>query len=99
MFGVGATECGRYVTMSTSKDTARENLFWVADLQASEIGMEMKWTKVVNEWGAYYGELGNDGSKFYFYTSANDSPNYKVVTYDLEHPELVRPSLLLSNAY
>lgn len=48
--------------------------------------------------------MGNDGSKFYFYTNANDSPNYKIVTYDLSNPsagfvDLIphRPNALLSS--
>ncbi|GAA5931240.1 hypothetical protein JCM1841_000871 [Sporobolomyces salmonicolor] len=87
MFGAGATEDGRYVIMTASKDTARSNLLWIADLQESEIGPNMKWTKLINEWGEYWTDIANDGSKFYFYTNAHDSPNYKVVTYDLEKPE------------
>ncbi|GAA6061153.1 hypothetical protein JCM10212_005739 [Sporobolomyces blumeae] len=90
MFGAGATEDGRYLVMTSSRDTARSNLLWIADLHDpanKEIGPDMKWTKLINEWGTYWSELTNDGSKFYFYTNADDSPNYKIVTYDLEKPE------------
>nr|CRX78967.1 hypothetical protein ls5930a1_00049 [Leucosporidium scottii] len=87
MFGAGGTEDGRYVTLSSSKDTGRSNLLWIADLEESKVGSEMKWHKVINEWGDYWADIGNDGSLFYFFTNANDSPNYKIVTYDLEHPE------------
>lgn len=84
---------GRYVTMSSSKDTGRSNLLWIADLQGSEIGPDLKWHKIVNDWGTYYAELGNDGPVFYFYTNLGDAAsNYKVVKYDLEHPDLVRQS-------
>lgn len=106
MFGVGSTDDGRFVTMSTSKDTGRSNLLWIADLQETEIGPDMKWHKVINTWGDYWGELGNDGTKFYFMTNANDSPNYKLVTYDLAAPEKGFTELiahdskrLLSNAH
>ncbi|SCZ88299.1 BZ3500_MvSof-1268-A1-R1_Chr2-1g04318 [Microbotryum saponariae] len=105
MFSAGNTDDGRYVVLSASKDTARSNLLWIADLQESEIGSSMKWNKVINEWGTYWTDLGNDGSLFYFYTNAGDSPNYKIVTYDLEKPEqgfkdLIphRQNALLSNA-
>jgi len=87
-----AVRSGRYVVMTSSRDTARSNLLWIADLQDpsnKEIGPDMKWNKLINEWGTYWSELTNDGSKFYFYTNANDSPNYKIVTYDLEKPEQV----------
>ncbi|BGP07293.1 hypothetical protein JCM10049v2_003124 [Rhodotorula toruloides] len=89
MFSAGGTEDGRYVVMTQSRDTARSNLLWISDLQeeGNEIGPNMKWQKVVNEWGSYYADITNDGSKFYFYTNANDSPNYKLVTYDLAKSE------------
>ncbi|KAI5474986.1 prolyl oligopeptidase [Pseudohyphozyma bogoriensis] len=87
MFGVGATDDGRYLTCHSSKDTGRSNLLWIADLEESKIGGEIKWHKVINEWGTYWADIANDGSKFYFYTNADDSSNYKVVTYDLKHPE------------
>lgn len=51
--------------MSVSKDTGRSNLLWIADLQASEIGPNMKWNKVVDDWGVYWSEIANDGSLFY----------------------------------
>jgi len=76
--------------MTQSRDTARSNLLWVADLEAPEnreMGSGLKWTKVIDEWGDYWADVANDGSKFYFYTNADDSPNYKVVTYDLAKPE------------
>lgn len=59
---------GRYVTLSSSKDTGRSNLLWIADLEESKIGSEMKWHKVINEWGDYWADIGNDGSLFYFFT-------------------------------
>jgi len=91
--GSSLLRSGRYLVMTSSRDTARSNLLWIADLQDpqnKEIGPDMKWNKLINEWGTYWSELTNDGSKFYFYTNANDSPNYKIVTYDLEKPDQVR---------
>ncbi|GAA5836298.1 hypothetical protein JCM3766R1_003483 [Sporobolomyces carnicolor] len=101
MFGAGATEDGRYLIMTSSRDTARSNLLWIADLQDpqnAEIGPNMKWNKLINEWGTYWSELTNDGSKFYFYTNAEDSPNYKIVTYDLEKPDEGFKDLIAHNA-
>lgn len=92
MFGVSATEDGRYLVMTTSKDTARSNLVMIADLNESEIGDKMKWIPVVPEFGDYYGEMANDGSTFYFYTNRDDSPNYKVSKFDVARPELVSAS-------
>lgn len=75
--------------MTQSRDTGKSNLLWIADLHESgnEIGANLKWHKVVNEWGSYYGDITNDGTKFYIMTDAQDSPNNKIVTYDLAKPE------------
>ncbi|GAA5933575.1 hypothetical protein JCM3775_003739 [Rhodotorula graminis] len=91
MFSADMTEDGRYIVLTQSRDTARSNLLWIADLEAPEnkgrdLGNGLEWTKVVDEWGSSWSDVANDGSKFYFYTNAHDSPNYKVVTYDLAHP-------------
>lgn len=103
MYGASTTECGRYVVMTTSKDTARSNLLWIADLEESPIE-HMKWHKVVNEFGEYFGDIANDGSLFYFYTNANGASNYKIVTYDLtegKFKDLIKhdPNSLLSSAH
>ncbi|GAA5902303.1 hypothetical protein JCM6882_000496 [Rhodosporidiobolus microsporus] len=92
MFGAGGTEDGRFLILTASKDTARSNLLWIADLQDPHnksvgIGSELKWQKVINDWGEYWADVGNDGTKFYFYTNANGASNYKLVQYDLEKPE------------
>lgn len=54
MFGCGSTDDGRFLTMHTSRDTGRSNLLWIADLQETQIGPDMKWHKVINEWGSYW---------------------------------------------
>jgi hypothetical protein len=92
MFGASGTEDGRFLVMTASKDTARSNLFWVADLEDAHnkevgIGSELKWEKIVDTWGDYYADVGNDGSKFYLYTNRDGASNYKLVTYDLAKPE------------
>ncbi|GAA5823713.1 hypothetical protein JCM11251_000736 [Rhodosporidiobolus azoricus] len=92
MFGAGGTEDGRFIIMTASKDSARSNLLWIADLEDRHnkqvgIGPNMKWTKVINGWGTYWADIGNDGTKFYLYTNADGASNYKLVTYDLAKPE------------
>lgn len=47
MFGAGATEDGKYIIMSQSKDTARSNLLWIASLEeAGGDVAKLKWNKV-----------------------------------------------------
>ncbi|KAM0788985.1 hypothetical protein ACM66B_003056 [Microbotryomycetes sp. NB124-2] len=105
MFGVSTTDDGRYACMYTSKDTGRSNLVWIADLQDADMA-NLKWTKLINEWGSYWGDVANDGTLFYFFTNSDDSPNYKIVTYDLAKPErgfvdLIKhdPETLLSSCH
>ncbi|KAG5221491.1 prolyl oligopeptidase [Salix suchowensis] len=45
---------GRYLTMYVVKDTSRKNLAWVTDLQKNEIGPNMMWDKIVDEFEAEY---------------------------------------------
>ncbi|GAA5986969.1 hypothetical protein JCM10908_000972 [Rhodotorula pacifica] len=89
MFSGSGTDDGRFIVMTQSRDTGRSNLLWIADLQeeGNEIGPNLKWHKVVNEWGSFYGDIANDGTKFYLMTDAQNSPNNSIVTYDLAHPE------------
>ncbi|GAA5855758.1 hypothetical protein JCM8547_001672 [Rhodosporidiobolus lusitaniae] len=92
MFGASGTEDGRYIVLTASKDTARSNLLWIADMHDphnKEVGIssELRWVKVVDEWGEYFADVGNDGGRFYFYTNKDGASNYKLVTYDLEKPE------------
>ncbi|KIJ56911.1 hypothetical protein M422DRAFT_149708 [Sphaerobolus stellatus SS14] len=76
---------GKYLLLSVSRDTSRKKLLWIAELTNNEIGPNIKWTKVVNEFDAAYEYLANDGPKFYFKTN-KDAPQYRVVTYDLAEP-------------
>ncbi|CAE6472035.1 unnamed protein product [Rhizoctonia solani] len=82
---------GRYLILYVSRDTARQNLLWVTDLEdpSNPIGLEMKWTKLINEWEASYSVLANDGPRFYIKTN-KDAPNYRVMTIDISNDERVK---------
>ncbi|KAL1747799.1 prolyl oligopeptidase [Schizophyllum fasciatum] len=83
MFGTAvSSRDGRYLMMSTSKDTTRNNLLWIADLEKNEIGPQMNWIKLVDEFDGEFGYLGNDGTMFYFMTNRN-APLEKVVSVDI----------------
>jgi prolyl oligopeptidase len=95
MFGASGTEDGRFIVMTASKDTARSNLFHVADVEdphnkevlKTKDWTSLKWEKIIDEWGTYWSDIGNDGTKFYLYTNVDGASNYKIVTYDLAKPE------------
>ncbi|TFK56208.1 hypothetical protein OE88DRAFT_1641899 [Heliocybe sulcata] len=76
---------GKYLSVYITRDTARKNLLWIADLEQNEIGPHMKFTKLVDEFEAEYDIITNDGTKLYIRTN-KDAPLYKVVTIDLADP-------------
>ncbi|TRM68664.1 prolyl oligopeptidase [Schizophyllum amplum] len=83
MFGMRISELdGRYLMMSTSKDTTRTNMLWIADLEKNEIGPQMNWIKLVNEFDGEFSYLGNDGTQFYL-TTNHKAPLEKVVTVNI----------------
>jgi len=94
MWGPSISELdGRYLFLSVSRDTARKNLLWVADLQENEIGPSIKWEKLINEFEAEYDVLANDGTKLYLRTNLN-APKHKVVTIDLADPKRTQVDLI-----
>ncbi|KAF9240642.1 prolyl oligopeptidase [Melanogaster broomeanus] len=94
MWGVNVSELdGRYLFLSVSRDTARKNLLWVADLQENEIGQNMKWEKLIDEFEAEYDVIANDGTKLYLRTNEN-APQYKIITIDLSDPKRTHVDLI-----
>ncbi|KAF4574478.1 hypothetical protein EYR36_005813 [Pleurotus pulmonarius] len=84
---------GRYLTMYVVKDTSRKNLVWVTDLQENEIGPNMKWDKIVDEFEAEYEVVTNDGTILYIKTN-KDAPQHHIVTVDLADPKRERRVLI-----
>ncbi|KAI0318097.1 prolyl oligopeptidase [Amylostereum chailletii] len=84
MWSADVTEDGgKYVALYISRDTARKNLLWIADLTKEAIGPNLNWIKIVDEFESRYDVIGNDGSKIYIRTNA-DAPRYKVISVDLD---------------
>ncbi|KZT27069.1 hypothetical protein NEOLEDRAFT_1194599 [Neolentinus lepideus HHB14362 ss-1] len=87
MWSVDISETdGKYMSVYITRDTARKNLLWIADLEQNEIGPNMKFTKLVDEFEAEYDIITNDSTKLYIRTN-KDAPLYKVVTVDLADPK------------
>ncbi|KAI0052627.1 prolyl oligopeptidase [Auriscalpium vulgare] len=83
MWGASLPELdGQWLTLSISRDTARKNLLWVADLSQETIGPNINWIKLVTDFTAEYYVIGYDASKFYIFTN-EDAPNNKLVTVDI----------------
>ncbi|KAF9004715.1 prolyl oligopeptidase [Cyathus striatus] len=81
MFSMDVTEDGRYLIMYTMKDSSRKNLLWVADLKKNNIGREIQWIKLFDEYEAEYDIISNEGPLFYIKTNKS-APQYKVITVD-----------------
>ncbi|KAI5122174.1 hypothetical protein M0805_007071 [Coniferiporia weirii] len=93
MWGPQVTLDGKYLALYTSKDTSRKHLLWITDLTENQIGQNMKWIKVIDEFDASYSILGNDGTKFYLSTN-KDAPQFKLITIDLADPSLTQKELV-----
>lgn len=86
MWGASVSEVdGRYLFLDIVQDTGKKNMLWVADLQENEIGQNMKWDKIVNEFESEYTVIANNGTKLYLRTNEN-APQYQVITIDLADP-------------
>ncbi|KAH8102803.1 prolyl oligopeptidase [Phellopilus nigrolimitatus] len=93
MWGSQVTPDGRYLALYISKDTSRKHLLWIADLTENEIGQNMKWTKLIDEFDASYSIVGNIDTTFYVATN-KDAPQYKLITIDLADPNFARKELI-----
>ncbi|KAH7926038.1 hypothetical protein BV22DRAFT_1128529 [Leucogyrophana mollusca] len=83
MWGASVSEVdGKYLYLDVVRDTAKKNLLWVADLTENQIGQNMKWDKIIDEFDSEYEVIANDGTKLYLRTN-EDAPQYKVITIDL----------------
>lgn len=94
MFSPLITDDGRYLLLSFSKDTSPKELMWMLDLKDVDFTSKdfdrtkLEWKKIVTEWKASLGYIANDDTKFWF-TTNNDAPKSKIVTYDVSKPEEV----------
>ncbi|XP_026463642.1 prolyl endopeptidase-like [Ctenocephalides felis] len=80
------SDCGRYLFIYIYKET-RDNLVYFCDLkQYDNITGKLNIISVVKVFEADYHFITNEGSRCIFKTN-KDSPNYRLIQIDLEHPE------------
>ncbi|KAI0044903.1 prolyl oligopeptidase [Auriscalpium vulgare] len=72
---------GRWSILTIFRDTARTNLFWIAETSQT-IGPSDNWIKLVSDFTAEYKFIGCDDSKFYIFTN-EDASNNKLITVDI----------------
>ncbi|EJU06084.1 hypothetical protein DACRYDRAFT_19397 [Dacryopinax primogenitus] len=83
MWATTVTEVdGRYLLLSTSKDTGPTNRLWIADLKDAGVGPNLQWIKLVDNFKAEYSYIANDDTKFYFHTNL-DAQRYRVISIDI----------------
>ncbi|MEW6252311.1 MAG: prolyl oligopeptidase family serine peptidase, partial [Planctomycetota bacterium] len=81
-FGAEVSEDGRYLIISVSEGTERKNRVWYQDL-AEAPG---KTVKLLDDFDAQYGFIGNDGPVFWFFTD-NAAPRGRLIAIDTRKPQ------------
>ncbi|MHB1033720.1 MAG: prolyl oligopeptidase family serine peptidase [Pirellulales bacterium] len=81
-FAGDVTEDGRYLVISISQGTDIKNRVYYKDLQAKDAKVE----RLLDDFDASYGFIGNDGEVFYFQTTL-DAPRQRVIAIDTRRPE------------
>jgi prolyl oligopeptidase len=82
------TEDGRYLLITMFRGSENQNRLYYADLVtplAPKIGARVK--PIVEQDDAEYAPIGNKGPIVFLRTDL-DSPNRRIITYDLQHPDL-----------
>eukprot|EP00929_Paragymnodinium_shiwhaense_P003732 TRINITY_DN104358_c0_g1_i1.p1 TRINITY_DN104358_c0_g1~~TRINITY_DN104358_c0_g1_i1.p1 ORF type:complete len:708 (+),score=120.19 TRINITY_DN104358_c0_g1_i1:72-2195(+) len=84
MYSADVTEDGRYCVITVREGCIPKNLIWYIDLAGKDPAKLGKTdiVKLVDAWEWEYDFVDNDGSKFYFKTTAN-APLRKLVTVDV----------------
>eukprot|EP00850_Spirogloea_muscicola_P019505 SM000192S04900 [mRNA] locus=s192:24950:30395:- [translate_table: standard] len=93
MFGAELSDDGRYIVMSISEGCDPVNRLYYCDLETLP-GSAAAWkgegllpmVKLVDNFGAQYGYVTNDGTDFVFHTN-KDAPLYKLTKVSLDAPE------------
>jgi prolyl oligopeptidase len=86
-FGAFVTDDGRYAMMSVWHGTDERNRVYYFDLEdAAHPKLDAPVVKLLDEFDASYGFIGNDGPVFYFQTNL-DAPRYRVIAIDTRRPE------------
>lgn len=81
-FGGSVTEDGNYLIISVWQGTERKNRIYYKDLRDDNAQV----VKMLDDYDAEYGFLGNDGSVFYFQTDLS-APKGRIISIDSKNPD------------
>ncbi|KAF8169488.1 prolyl oligopeptidase [Pholiota molesta] len=98
MFHVEISEDEQYIFLYILKDSSRQNLLRVAKFDPNNIGPDIKWNKIADEWGAEYDAITTKGTLVYLRTN-HDAPQYKVITVDVSKNNKIEELIPESDAY
>ncbi len=85
-FGMAVTDDGRYGIMSVWHGTDERNRVYYIDFQsANQPNLGGDVVRLLDDFDADYGFVGNDGPVFYFRTNL-DAPRYRVIAIDTRRP-------------
>src|SRR6266699_3067606 len=89
-FGADVTDDGRYAVVTVWLGTDRRNRVYYVDLKdARHPRVKSEVARLLDEFDASYGFIGNDGPVFYVLTDL-DAPRKRVIAIDTRHPERSR---------
>lgn len=82
-----------HLVAAISRDSSYTNAVWVTSLPLSTLedhdaAKQFRWSKLTESFASQHEYVADAGSVFYFRTNS-DAASWKVVKYDLNHPELV----------
>ena len=80
-FQSGITDDGRYHALVVWQGTDVRNRFFYLDMQGGT-----KFTELISDLEATYQLVGNDGTRFYFFTNL-DAPRGKLIVIDVANPQ------------
>ncbi|MBX9690220.1 MAG: prolyl oligopeptidase family serine peptidase [Candidatus Obscuribacterales bacterium] len=81
-FSAELSEDGKYLIVSISRNTNPENLVYYKDLTKASSPI----VHLIENWGAQYSFIDNDGPVFYFQTN-KDAPRGRIIAIDTRKPE------------
>ncbi len=89
-FSADVTDDGRYAVLQVWLGTDRRNRVYYLDLKdAKHPRVQGEVVRLLDDFDAGYGFIGNDGPVFYFLTDL-DAPRKRVIAIDTRHPERAR---------
>ncbi len=81
-FAGEVSEDGQYLIISVSQGSERKNRLYFQDLKATDAPV----VKLLDDFDAQYGFVGNDGPVFYLYTDQN-APRGRLIAIDTRQPQ------------